>query len=101
MEADLPLLLLYRFAPVLKGDEAEAQLKRVEKAWRRLGVFSNAEIKNLMAFADRRDAAMEWVQDDKGRWMLTGHSAYSLRTPDNPDFPHAEFEAAMNLVYCL
>lgn len=97
IEADLPLLLLYRFAPVLRGNDAEARLNRIEKAWRRLGVFSNAEIKHLMAFADRREAPMEWSEDEKGNWVLKGYAAYSQRTPENLDFPHCEFNALMRL----
>lgn len=101
MEADLPLLLLCRFAPVFKSDQADACLNRIEKAWRRLGVFSNEEIKHLMTFVDRRDSHTEWYQDENENWLLRGHSAYSFRTSDNPDFPHAAFNAMMSLVQAI
>lgn len=101
MEADLPLLLMCRFVPILRDDKAEARLNRVEKAWRRLGVFSNEEIKHLMTFVDRRDAAIEWYQDKNENWLLKGHSAYSLRTIDNSDFPHQAFNATISLVRSL
>lgn len=100
-EADMPLLLLYRFAPLTRADNVDAAISRIDRAWRRLGVFSNREIDHLSSFADRGDADMQWYVDSQFNWQLRGYSAYSLRTEDNTDFPHQQLESLLALAKSL
>jgi hypothetical protein len=96
----LPLLLLNRFAPVTVGDDATTIFQVLEQAWRSLNLFDNDEMIKLARRFDFRCAGFIWRADERYGWIIqqdhglrqeTGylHNAdlYTLRHPDNQDFP--------------
>jgi hypothetical protein len=104
----LPLVLLYRFAPITVGDDAPTIFRMLERAWRSLGLFSDEEIGELSRRFDYRRAGFVWEEDAKIGWWIgqkaglretTGvlryASLYTLRHPENRGFP---FEPIKRLV---
>jgi hypothetical protein len=100
----LPYLLLYRFAPITVGDDANAIFRVLEQAWRSLNLLPEANISTLTTRFDYRRAGFVWksveplgwmIQQDQALRQMTGTMAnadlYSLRRRDNPAFPHSQF----------
>lgn len=85
-----PLLLLFRFAPLTKDDDAGAARETLRHAWKALAAFDDAEIETLLE-------KLAWVgtsrwEQSGERWVATGDDAYSLRGSESPDFPFALVE---------
>lgn len=72
----LPLLLLHRFAPICgerggEDDDADFASSLLDAAWRRLGLFSDREIQQLIERYDARDAGFRWRPGGvEGTWVL-------------------------------
>jgi len=91
----LPMLLLYRFAPVADADDAARARCAVPGAWRALGLFSDAEVRELTKATLPADLDLRWQRGPDGHWTLVGDDAYSLRAPGNERFPFAALESAL------
>jgi hypothetical protein len=91
----IPLLLLYRFAPICEGDDLDLIVPMLDAAWRQLAVFSDTEIQRLIELADARDAGFLWRYDDTVKaWCLeqddhrpARRSLHTYRTIEDASFP--------------
>jgi len=96
----IPLLLLYRFAPICEGDDLDLIASLLDSAWRQRGVFTDTEIQNLIERAKTLDASFQWRYDDSVEgWLLDmdwsvvlANEPYTSRHSENPDFPHASWK---------
>jgi hypothetical protein len=95
----LPLLLLSRFAPICRGDEIPAIVGMLETAWREaLPGVSARVIRDRVEALDRRQDGFEWALREPHGWFpsqpesaRSAAGLYSLRDPENPDFPFPEW----------
>lgn len=104
----LPLPLLYRFASVTVGDDAEDIFETLEQAWRGLDLFSNDEVAEFSRKYDYRAAGFVWRPDDERGWLIHQDDTlrqgdgnmydadlYTLRLADNPEFTFREFNSML------
>jgi hypothetical protein len=101
----LPLLFLYRFAPICVGDDVDAITTQLEKAWKDTGLFSDSEIQGLIEKYDARDALFQWHWNDESKFWWLGQNSeqegatadlvlHTDRHQDSADsFPHKNFAA--------
>jgi hypothetical protein len=99
------LLFLYRFAPICEGDDVDHIVSMLTEAWKRLDLFSDAEIRRLIERADYRGAGFRWHYDaDNDFWWIakgdnpdTAESVYTSRyrgsAPD--DFPSKQWNVLL------
>lgn len=74
----------------------DAVVSMLESAWRKLRVFSDAEITRFIESVDARDAGFRWhYRETVGGWCLeqettnAARGLYTLRHSENADFPFA------------
>lgn len=93
-----PLLFLHRFAPICVGDDIDQIVALLETAWRKLDLFSSAEITTFIERFDARDADFHWRFEAGKGWCIeqeddsASRGLYSLRTAENDEFPFADWE---------
>jgi hypothetical protein len=66
----LPLLLLYRFAPITESDNVDRIFPLIRDAWRSLGLFGEEQIRQAGQRVDKRGSKFEWRLDDRTGWTL-------------------------------
>jgi len=100
----IPLLLLFRFAPITGADDKTAIRNTLVSACRSLRIFTDDEVASLLdevfllseeVLGIRRD--WHWVRAPDLGWTLEGEdewSLYSLRRAINNSFPFGPLEAA-------
>lgn len=101
----LPLLLLYRFAPICRDDDVDFITSMLDAAWRKLDIFSDAEIRKFIERSDARDAGFRWQYDDNEKfWWIekdeggtSGKGLYTHRHLEGArdQFPSANWEEMM------
>jgi hypothetical protein len=70
----LPLLFLYRFAPICQGDDVDKIVVMLARAWRRVlgeGV-SDRDVRRLIERMDCRGRGFRWFQEDENWWIGEG-----------------------------
>jgi hypothetical protein len=94
----LPLLLLYRFAPITDSEDGERAVSLLRRAWNDLRLFSEVEIAQFIERFDCRDQGFEWQMDHEKGWFLYQDDKlrhkkglYTLRYLENPEFPFEQF----------
>ena len=97
----VPLLLLFRFAPVVDEDDARRASSLLDAAWDRLGLFSARERLSPFDRVDLRGSNVRWVRKRGGHRVLEQAAGrqdrvlYSLRRREAAAFPHAEIDAML------
>ena len=98
----IPLLLLCRFTPITDSEDSERALSVLREAWHSIGLFDDAQINRFLVMVDYRGTGVEWRFEDNQRWMLyldrnlhPKVGLYTLRCPENPDFPFEQLAAAL------
>lgn len=96
----LPLVLLHRFAPVCLGDRVDVIHPMILEAYRTVGAFTEDRITEMVHRYDRRQDEFVWRRSDSHGWYPDQDDAvgqrgpvYSLRHPENPEFPFAALNA--------
>ncbi|MEI7024404.1 hypothetical protein [Paenibacillus sp. y28] len=88
----VPLLLLYRFAPVTAADD-EARIRQLLKAaWSSLGLFTDSEIETIIGKTVPKRGDLHWAPHAEFGWVLEGEAAYSLRWAEHDRFPFAQLQ---------
>ena len=91
----IPVLLLFRFAPVTDGDDVSAIRGILEQAFETLELFDEGEIERMIDRCVReRDEDVVWV-GSPGTYNLVGEGVHSLRNGCDPEFPATEFAAML------
>ena len=90
----IPLLLLLSFAPITAEDDERAVRAVVDDAWRRTGIFSESEIKGILAeTCGEYGEEIRWRWNEhRGTWTAEGEFPCSLRVADYDEFPFAQLE---------
>ncbi|NEO84780.1 MAG: hypothetical protein F6J87_11080 [Spirulina sp. SIO3F2] len=100
----IPLLLLCRFAPITDSEDSEYSLSLLRQAWNSLNLFTDSEIEAFIERVDRRGQGFEWKLEPTFGWildqdydldkdlMLGKAMLYTLRHPENSEFPFLEFQ---------
>jgi hypothetical protein len=104
----LPLLLLSRWAPITDTDSPDHILSLLQQALVRVGVNSPETSQSIFTRLDKRGNGFEWKYDSAHEWTLHQDDPfrlkegfkykarlYTLRSPENDDFPFAEFNAML------
>ena len=94
----IPLLLLYRFAPICVGEETAERFAKLTEAWRSLDIFDDREIERFVRRFDCRDRSFTWIHDAQFGWTLHQEKAWSgLYTTRGPrgGFPFENFQGAI------
>ena len=98
----LPLLLLYRFAPLTMSEDCEWAIGLVRRAWIGLRLFTAEQIDQFIKLSDSREDGFEWRMDVEKGWYLHQEEGvrykrdlYTLRHPDNSAFPFARLNAGL------
>jgi hypothetical protein len=89
----LPLLLLYRFAVITDPAEEQAARAALTEALWQIHSLSDEEVRNIVGLTVSTQTGIRWDRRPDLGWYLSGEDAYTLRHPDNPTFPFAEFQA--------
>jgi hypothetical protein len=97
----LPLLLLYRFAPICASDDVPLVISLLDSAFRSLDLFSDAEIRSHIEAVDCRRGNFRWERDEEtNSWFLdqsdedtdrSGVCLYSVRSRHSERFNHKEW----------
>jgi hypothetical protein len=66
----LPLLLLYRFAPITECDNVDRIFPLLRDAWRSLRLFDEEQINKFVQRVDKRGSKFEWRFEDSLGWAL-------------------------------
>jgi hypothetical protein len=99
------LLLLYRFTPICNDNDYALASHLLDRAWATVVGVKQAVAESRLARMDHRDSGFEWVSKPSGWFIQQSQEAskdakaqlYSLRHPDNPEFPSAAFASVMDL----
>jgi hypothetical protein len=75
------LLLLYRFAPICKADDQEHVVGMLYHAWKRLGLFSDREIRRFIERKDCTKSDLTWHFDGEHEywWIAWGEDPRKAR----------------------
>jgi hypothetical protein len=84
--SELPFLLLYRFSPITQSEVGFA-LPRIERVLKGIAFLRDYEIGELTKLSDCADRDVQWELSSDGLWYVYGADAYSLRVPENDQFP--------------
>lgn len=98
----LPLLLLYRFAPLTSEAEFQHHSPEIHNAWDNLGLFTSEQIFSFVDRVDFRGQGVQWYQDHTLGWTIqqvdrsAERDIYSVRVRGNTDFPFGLWNALMS-----
>lgn len=73
----LPLLFLYRFAPICRGDHVDRIVAMLVRAWKRvLGEeVSDRDVRRFVERMDCRDRGFRWFNEGENWWIGQGEDA--------------------------
>ena len=73
----LPLLFLYRFAPICQGDDIDRIVVMLARAWKRvLGAgVSDRDVRRLIERMDCRGRGFRWFKEGENWWIGEGENA--------------------------
>jgi hypothetical protein len=92
----LVVVLLHRFTPVCQGDRLDVVHPLITEAYRTVGAFTGKQVREAVHAYDRQQFGFTWQQSDAHGWYPVqsrpdAHELYSLRHPENDEFPFAAF----------
>jgi hypothetical protein len=98
----IPLLLLYRFAPLTSESEYRAYRPFLEEGWATLALFTADEIAGFIDRVDYRGQGVEWSHTIGLGWTVdqidpsAERNLYSLRARGNAEFPFELWNTLMS-----
>lgn len=97
----LPLLLLYRFAPLVSDAEYRRYVPLLEHAWGELGLFGPGDTAIFIDRVDFRGQFVEWQHNESVGWFVeqtarAERDLYSLRILGNSEFPFVPWKSLMS-----
>jgi hypothetical protein len=97
----VPLLLLYRFAPLVSDAEYQRYVPTLERAWGELGLFGPSDTAAFIDRVDFRNQFVEWQYSDGVGWTVeqtarAERDLYSLRVLGNSEFPFVPWNSLMS-----
>jgi len=76
----MPLLLLQRWAPICRDDDADRIAGMLREAWKTVAITSDEDVHQLVEFIDARDAGFQWNYDEAAKcWRIQQEGGTSMR----------------------